>query len=39
MTYQTPTISEVGSVRSLTQAEFLSDGQDSLTWVFGLFGS
>lgn len=44
MTYEKPTITEIGSVKDLTQGQWFADGQDSLSWVnkvinFQLFGS
>ena len=40
-TYESPTLTRVGTVREMTQGEAYSPGQDNLSWVptFGhLFG-
>jgi hypothetical protein len=40
--YEAPTLTEVGTVRTLTQGSFLSPGHDNLSWipvVGQLFGS
>lgn len=31
--YEAPTLTEVGSVRELTQGQFRSPGQDYLSWI------
>jgi hypothetical protein len=36
--YEAPTLTEVGSVREVTQGHFLQSGQDGVNF-FGLFGS
>ncbi len=31
--YEAPTITEVGSIRELTQGDLFSPGHDSLSWI------
>ncbi|MGH8889640.1 MAG: hypothetical protein ACRDV3_07745 [Acidothermaceae bacterium] len=37
--YISPSIKEVGSVKELTQSQFLSNGQDKWNCIIPIFGS